>query len=178
MQPLREFGPPLVDAIERMPFPQMQSLLDDAFPDGTLNYWKSTFVQEFSDEAIDLLVDHAQTMTSPLSALIIEYYGGAASRVAVSDTAFGHREAQYDIGIMSQWVDDTDSERQIEWTRKVADALQPFSSGAFLLNFLGEESDEVVKAAFGPNYERLVAIKNKYDPGNFFRVNQNIPPTV
>ncbi len=178
LKPLREFGPPLVDAIEPMPFPQMQSLLDGAFPDGTLNYWKSTFVQELGDEVIELLVDHAQEMTSPLSAVIIEYYGGAASRVAVSDTAFGHREAQYDIGILSQWADPAESEHQIAWTRKLADALQPFSSGAFLLNFLGEESDNVIKAAFGPNYERLVAVKNQYDPGNFFRINQNIPPTV
>ena len=178
LRPLREFGTPLMDTIEPIPFPKMQAILDDAFQDGTLNYWKSTFVSELGDEVIQLLIDRAQEMTSPLSAVIIEYYGGAASRVPVADTAFGHRDAQYDIGIMAQWTDPAESDQQTAWARNLADALQPFSSGAYLLNFLGEESDSVIKAAFGPNYERLVAVKNKYDPTNFFRINQNIPPTA
>lgn len=178
LRPLREFGTPLMDTIEPIPFPKMQAILDDAFQDGTLNYWKSTFVSELDDEVVQLLVDRAQGMTSPLSAVIIEYYGGAASRVPVTDTAFGHRDAQYDIGIMAQWTDPAESDQHTAWARNLADALQPFSSGAYLLNFLGEESDSVIKAAFGPNYERLVAVKSKYDPTNFFRINQNIPPTA
>jgi FAD/FMN-containing dehydrogenase len=178
LKPLREFGSPLLDAIQPLPFPQMQSLVDGAFPDGNQNYWKSTFLREFSDEAIDVLVDHGNRATSPLTAVIIEYYGGAASRVGVSDTAFAHRQAEYGIGILTQWTDPADSERHISWTRDFADALDPYSSGAYLLNFLGVEGDDTIRAAFGQNYERLVQVKNKYDPRNFFRVNQNIQPTV
>jgi FAD binding domain-containing protein/berberine-like enzyme len=178
LKPLREFGSPLLDAIQPMPFPQMQSLLDGAFPAGNQNYWKSTFLRELSDEAIDLLVEYANRATSPLTAVVIEYYGGVASRVGVSETAFAHREAQYDVGILTQWTDPRESERHIEWTRGLADALRPYSSGAYLLNFLGEEGDDTVRAAFGENYRRLVEVKSKYDPTNFFRLNQNIKPTV
>jgi hypothetical protein len=178
VRPLRAFGSPLLDAIQPMPFPQMQSLLDEAFPNGNQNYWKSTFVREFSDEAINILVDHANQATSPLTAVVIEYYGGVASRVGLSDTAFAHRGAQYDIGILAQWVDAGESKRHIEWTRRLADALHPFSSGAYLLNFLGEDEESAIKAAFGPNYDRLRVVKKNYDPTNLFRVNQNIEPAV
>jgi hypothetical protein len=178
LKPLRAFGSPLMDAIQPIPFPQMQSVLDVAFPDGNQNYWKSTFLREFSDDAINVLVDHANQATSALTAVVIEYYGGAASRVGVSDTAFAHRQAQYDLGILTQWAAPGESQRHIEWTRSLADAMRPFSSGAYLLNFLGEEGDDTIKAAFGPNYDQLVVVKKKYDPTNFFRLNQNIKPTV
>ncbi|MGZ9073216.1 MAG: FAD-binding oxidoreductase [Rhodoplanes sp.] len=178
LKPLREFGSPLLDALQPMPFPQMQSLLDGAFPAGNHNYWKSTFLRELSDEAIDVLVEHANRATSQLTAVVIEYYGGAASRVGVSETAFAHREAQYDVGILTQWTDPGESQRHIEWTRSLADALRPYSSGAYLLNFLDEEGDDTIRAAFGENYRRLVEVKNKYDPTNFFRLNQNIKPKV
>ena len=178
LKPLREFGSPLLDAIQPMPFPRMQSLLDGAFPEGHQNYWKSTFLRELSDEAIGVLVEHANRATSPLTAVVIEYYGGAASRVGVSETAFAHRDAQYDVGILTQWTDPEELQRHVEWTRGVADALRPYSSGAYLLNFLDEEGDDTIRAAFGENYRRLVEVKNKYDPTNFFRLNQNIKPTV
>jgi hypothetical protein len=178
LKPLRELGSPLLDAIRPIPFPQMQSLLDGAFPAGNQNYWKSTFLRELSDEAIGILVEHANRATSKLTTVVIEYYGGAASRVGVSETAFAHRAAQYDIGILTQWMDPGESQRHIEWTRGLADALRPYSSGAYLLNFLHEEGDDTIRAAFGENYGRLVEVKNKYDPTNFFCLNQNIKPTV
>ena len=156
----------------------MQSLLDGAFPADNQNYWKSTFLRELSDEAIGILVEHANRATSKLTTVVIEYYGGAASRVGVSETAFAHRAAQYDIGILTQWMDPGESQRHIEWTRGLADALRPYSSGAYLLNFLHEEGDDTIRAAFGENYGRLVEVKNKYDPTNFFCLNQNIKPTV
>jgi len=123
LKPLRGFGSPLLDAIQPMPFPQMQSLLDGAFPAGNQNYWKSTFLRELSDEAIGVLVEHANRATSPLTAVVIEYYGGAASRVGISETAFAHRAAQYNVGILAQWTDPAKSQRHIEWTRGLADAL-------------------------------------------------------
>jgi hypothetical protein len=177
-KPLRALGSPMLDEIQPMPFPQMQTLLDPAFPDGNQNYWKSTFLRELSDDAIAVLVEHANRATSPLSGVTIEFYGGAASRVGVSETAFAQRQAQYDLPILAQWVDPGESQRHIGWARGLADSMRPFSSGAYFLNFLGEEGEDTIKAAYGPNYERLMAIKKKYDPKNFFCMNQNIKPGV
>jgi len=175
-KPLRAFGSPMLDEIQPMPFPQMQTLLDAAFPDGNQNYWKSTFLRELSDDAIAVLVEHANRATSPLTGVTIEFYGGAASRVGVSESAFAQRQAQYDLVIVAQWVDPGESQRHIGWARGLADSMRPFSSGAYFLNFLGEEGEDTIKAAFGPNYDRLVGIKKKYDPKNFFCLNQNIKP--
>jgi FAD/FMN-containing dehydrogenase len=178
LAPLRKFGSPMLDAIQLMPFPAMQSLLDGAAPDGNQNYWKSTFLRELSDDAIAAVVAHANQATSPLSAVLLEQYGGAVSRVPATATAFAHREAEYDLVVMGQWTDPVESARHISWTRHLADAMAPFRSGAYLLNALGEESEEVVRAAFGVNYGRLAAVKAQYDPTNFFRVNQNVAPAA
>ena len=175
-KPLRAFGSPMLDEIQPMPFPQMQTLLDAAFPDGNQNYWKSTFLRELSDDAIAVLVEHANRATSPLTGVTIEFYGGAASRVGVSESAFAQRQARYDLVIVAQWVDPGESQRHIGWARGLADSMRPFSSGAYFLNFLGEEGEDTIKAAYGPNYDRLMAVKKKYDPKNFFRLNQNIKP--
>jgi hypothetical protein len=175
-KPLRAFGSPMLDEIQPMPFPQMQTLLDAAFPDGNQNYWKSTFLRELSDDAIAVLVEHANRATSPLTGVTIEFYGGAASRVGVSESAFAQRQAQYDLVIVAQWVDPGESQRHIGWARGLADSMRPFSSGAYFLNFLGEEGEDTIKAAFGPNYDRLMTVKKKYDPKNFFSLNQNIKP--
>jgi FAD/FMN-containing dehydrogenase len=176
LKPLRAFGSPLMDAIQTMPFPDMQKLLDGAFPDGTYNYWKSTFVKDLSDTAIDLIVEHANRAQSPLTAVVIEFYGGAAARVGKAETAFAQRQTEYDIGIMAQWTDAGESDRHIAWAREMSDALKPHSSGGYLLNFLAEESPDTIQAAFGSNYARLVELKSKYDPSNFFNLNQNVKP--
>ena len=176
--PLRTFGSPMVEVIQPMPFPQMQTFLDAGFPQGNHNYWKSTFLREFSDDAIVDLVEHANRATSPLSAVVIEYYGGVASRVGVSETAFAQRQARYNVLILAQWLDPRESQRHIEWARRLADSMRPFSSSAYFLNYLGEEGEDTIKAAFGPNYDRLMAVKKKYDPENFFCLNQNIKPEV
>ena len=178
IRPLREFGTPIMDAIQPMPFPAMQSLLDGAFPDGNQNYWKGMFLRELNDEAIDAMIEHANGAPSPLSAVVIEYYAGAAGRVPASETAFPHRNETYDIGILTQWPDAADSAQNIAWTRSLATALEPYGSGAFFLNFLAADEDDHIRAAFGRSYDRLVEVKNRYDPANFFRVNQNIKPAV
>ena len=174
LKALRNFSSPIADTIQPMPFPQMQTLLDASFPEGNQNYWKSTFLREFSDDAIFLLVQHANRATSPLSGIVVEYYGGAASRVAVSQTAFAQRQAQYSIAFLAQWMAPEESRRHIEWARASADSIHPFSSGAYYLNYLGEEGEDTIKAAFGLNYDRLWSVKKKYDPRNFFCLNQNI----
>ncbi len=178
LNPLRGFGAPVMDAVQPMPFPAMQKLLDDAFPDGTQNYWKSTFLKALSDEAIDVIVDHADRMQSPLSAVVIEYYAGAAGRTGDGDSAFAARKAEYDVGFMAQWTDPAESARHIAWARDMAAAMKPHSSGAYLLNFLSEEDADTIKAAFGANYPRLAQVKKKYDPTNFFSINQNIQPAA
>jgi FAD/FMN-containing dehydrogenase len=178
LKPLRSFSSPVVDTIRPIPFPQMQTLLDPAFPDGNHNYWKSTFLHEFSDDAIDILVENANRAVSPLSAIVVEYYGGAASRVGVSETAFAQRQAQYSIAFLAQWTSPGGSQLNIEWAQILANSIRPFSSGAYYLNYLGEEGEDTVKAAFGPNHARLMAVKKKYDPKNFFCSNQNIKPQV
>ena len=134
------------------------------------------FLRELSDDAIGVLVEHANRATSPLSGVTIEFYGGAASRVGVSESAFAQRQAQYDLAILAQWVDPGESQRHIGWARGLADSMRPFSSGAYFLNFLGEEGEDTIKASYGPNYDRLMAVKKKYDPKNFFCMNQNIKP--
>jgi hypothetical protein len=176
LAPLREFGPPMLDAVARMPFPEMQRILDGAFPDGTHNHWKASFVPKLTDELIDVLVEQAKRMRSPLSALLIEYYGGAPGRVAPSESAFAQRGSEFNIGFTAQWTDPAETPEHVGWARAAFDAVAPYSSGSHLLTFQSEADDSVVRAAFGDNYARLAEVKRKYDPTNFFSLNQNIAP--
>jgi len=176
LKPLRAFGSPVFDAIQPMPFPTMQRLVDEMSPDSTHNYWRSTFIRDFSDEVIDLIIEHGNRMESRLSRIVIQFFGGAAGRVAPADTAFAQRQAEYNVGIETQWTDAAESEKHIGWTRTLSDALRPYSSNGYLLNFIGDEEPDTIRAAFGSNYARLVELKTKYDPTNFFSLNQNVAP--
>jgi len=175
LAPLRAFGPPLLDAIQPLPFPAMQQLLIPGFPDGSFNFWKASFVPALTDDVIDLVVERANRMQSPLSAVVIEFYGGAPGRVGPTASAFAQRHAEYNIGIIAQWTDPSGGAPHIAWARAMYDALESYSSGHHLLNFQSEAGNEVVKASFGDNYARLTEVKRKYDPQNFFSLNQNIP---
>ncbi|QYD72646.1 FAD-binding oxidoreductase [Paraburkholderia edwinii] len=176
IEPLRRFGTPIRDTVEPIPFLAMQGLAGRSYPDDMHNYWKSTFLTAFSDEAIDVLVEQGTQMKSPLSSLLVEYYAGAPTRVGQADTAFGQRNALYNIGISGQWPDPKESDQHIGWVRATSDALQPYSTGDYLLNFTSDEVLDRTKAAFGDNYARLAEVKAKYDPTNFFSLNQNIKP--
>jgi FAD/FMN-containing dehydrogenase len=176
LQPLRKFGSPVMDGIQAMAFPVMQSLLGPSFPDGNQNYWKSTLQRELPDDAISAIVDHTNGLNSPLSVVAIEYYGGAAGRVPNEATAFPHRDLPWDILFIAQWTDKAQTDVHRGWARAGEELLRPFSQGAHLLSALDVETEEVIKTAFGPNLSRLATIKKKYDPTNFFRVNQNIRP--
>jgi FAD/FMN-containing dehydrogenase len=178
LKPIRTFGAPVMDAIQPMPLPMMQSLLGPSFPDGNHNYWKSTLQRSLSDEAIAAIVDHGNRMTSPLSAVVVEYYGGAAGRVPKDATAYPHRDIPWDILFIAQWTDAAQTTAQREWARSGEEMLRPFSANAQLLSALDVESEEVVHTAFGANLPRLAAVKKKYDPANFFRVNQNVRPEL
>jgi hypothetical protein len=176
LKPLRAFGSPVFDAIQPMPFPTMQKLVDEMSPDGTHNYWRSTFIRDFSDEVIDLIIEHGNRMESRLSRIVIQFFGGATGRVGTADTAFAQRQAEYNVGIETQWTDAAESEKHIGWTRTMSDALKPYSSNGYLLNFIGDEEPDTIRAAFGSNHARLVELKTKYDPTNFFSLNQNVAP--
>jgi Berberine and berberine like len=174
VKPLRTFGSPVVDSIQAMAFPAMQSLLGPSFPDGNQNYWKSTLQRELSDDAITAIVEHANRLHSPLSFVVLEYYGGAAGRVPSEETAFPHRNLPWDILFIAQWTEPAQTNVHREWARSGEEMLRPFSDNAHLLSALDIEADDVIKTAFGSNLPRLATIKQKYDPTNFFRVSHHI----
>jgi hypothetical protein len=178
LKPLRTFGKPVLDTIQPLPFPAMQGLLDASFPDGNQNYWKSTLQGDLSDEAIDLIVEHGNRMASPLSSIVLERYGGAAGRIPNHATAYPHRHLPWDILFLAQWTEPAQETVHRDWARFGEEVLRPFSANAHLLSALDVETDDVINTAFGPNLPRLMAVKRKYDPTNFFRENQNIKPAA
>lgn len=175
--PIRAFGPPIVDMIRPMPYSEMNTLLDQANPFGLLNYWKHSPLRDLSAEAIDAIVDCAEQVPSPSSVILIEQLHGAACRVSPTATAFCHRDAPFSLTAISMWTDPADSDQNISWTRDLAAAMMPFSTGGTYVNAIND-GEERARSAFGVNYDRLIEIKNVYDPTNFFRHNQNIKPTV
>jgi FAD/FMN-containing dehydrogenase len=179
LRPLREFGPPVADQIRPMAYREVQTQLDAAAVRGRRYYIKSSFMRSISDDAIDALIDRFANVPSPHTLVFFQQLGNAANRVGVQDTAFSHRDALCEWGCLSSWVDPAEDGRNIGWTRALAEAMQPFSSGGAYITQLGVEAEEGadrIKDAYGPNYERLAALKNKYDPTNLFRHNQNIRP--
>jgi FAD/FMN-containing dehydrogenase len=173
LQPLRTFGSPILDAIQRMPLPAVQKMFDQSFPTGTGNYWKSTFVKSISDDVLDTFLEHGNRAMSPLSSSVVEFYGGAATRDGYPDTAFAQRQAEYNVLMMAQWFDAAESERHIAWARDFWEAMRPYSSGSHLLNLSSDTGEDAARATFGGNYERLAALKSKYDPTNFFCLGSN-----
>jgi FAD/FMN-containing dehydrogenase len=181
VQPLRAFGPPAVDLVGPMPYRTLQTLLDAAFPSGRRNYWKGGFLRGLDDAAIDVMVDGFSRAASPFSIVFVEQIGGAAGRVGSDETAFPHRSAPYNLVILAAWDDPAQDGANIDWARGLWAALQPFAAGGVYVNYLSDaryEGEDRVRAAYGPNYDRLVALKRAYDPTNLFRSNQNIAPTA
>jgi FAD/FMN-containing dehydrogenase len=178
LHPLRAFGSPLEDTIQPMPYRALQSAPDAGFPLGRHHYWKSSYLKHLSDEAIEDMIRFVAEMPSPISGVGLQLMHGAASRVDSAATAFPHRDEHYDFLILSQWSDPSDSEENIRWTRRLFAAMEPFFEKGVYVNNLGEEGEDRVREAYGENYGRLVALKNKHDPTNQFRLNQNIRPTA
>ena len=177
LRSLRAFGPPLADVIAPKPFMMHQSMLDPVQPPGRNYYWKSDDLLELTDQTIDTIVAHSEAITSLHTIVPIFQFGGAGSRVAENATAYSHRDAAYALNMNASWTEG-EAERHIKWARDFSIAMQPYSAGVYV-NFLGNEGEERIKAAYGAaKYERLVGLKNKYDPTNLFRMNQNIKPTV
>jgi hypothetical protein len=173
---LRSFGSPIVDEIRPRPYLEVQRLIDPNFPSGRLNYWKAHFLTELSDDAINLAVEGLRKAPSRYSSIALEPMGGSVARVAASDTAFSHRAATYSLLILAGWEDASETEANVVWARDLWDQLQPMAAAGVYVNYLGGEGEQRVRDAYGPNLARLSEIKSKYDPENFFRMNQNIRP--
>lgn len=175
LQPVRAaVGAPLLDALEPLPYTDQQTLLDAAYPPGQYHYWKSCFLDDLTDEVIDLLAERfPAAQAPPLLEIIVEHMGGA---IAGGDGAFGHRDARYDVLIDANWMDPTDGERCIAWARDTAAALEPYARGGGYVNYEPDAGEEVVRNAYGARFARLRSLKARYDPENVFHLNQNIAP--
>lgn len=181
LKPLRTFSQPLADLIAPRPYVEMQTLLDEAWPPGRLYYNKAHIIRALSDGAVRTVLEYASAMPTTVSNIAFQQLHGAASRVPVSETAFPHRYDHYDLLVHPATDNPAESEKIIKWARKCWEALQPFVERAVYVNALEdalEEGERRVREAYGPNYDRLVLLKNKYDPANLFRLNSNIKPEV
>jgi FAD/FMN-containing dehydrogenase len=178
VQPLREIGEPLIDLSGPWPWLGLQSGFDALFPKGGFYYWKSRSLAELTDDAIGVIVDFGSQRPSPLTDIVVWHQGGAMSRVGEAETAYGGRDAAFLVTAEASWDDPALTDAAIGWARTFWDAIGSHSTGGMYLNFpgLGEEKEELVKAGYGANYERLTALKAKYDPSNLFRMNLNITP--
>ena len=177
MRPIKQFGPPVMDAIDPMPYSQLNGMLDAAYPKGALNYWKSSFLTQLSDDVIDTMIDCFARCPTPMGQLLLEHFHGAATRVAVGDTAFPHRAVGYNLVMITEWLDPAKTEPCIAWARQSYAQMESFMASGRYVNYLGDDEAGATAAAYGPNYRRLQELKKKYDPGNFFHMNQNIHPS-
>jgi FAD/FMN-containing dehydrogenase len=178
VQPIQQFGTPALNAIGPISYCQLNTMLDGAYPKGALNYWKSGFLEGLSDDVIERMIDSFSKCPTPMGQLLLEHFHGAVSRVPIGDTAFPHRFDGYNLVILSEWMDPATSDRCIEWARETYAAMGRFFGSGRYSNYMDEdEAGDPAAAAYGPNYRRLQDIKRRYDPENFFHVNQNIRPT-
>ena len=177
LEPIKKFGTPILDSIGPTSYEETNRMLDAGFPRGALNYWKSNFMSELSDQAIDTLISQFAACPSPMSGLVLEHIHGAATRVGVGETAFPHRREGYNFLVVSEWLEPADNAPNIAWARESYDFMRPSFTPGRYVNYLGDDDGEdAVAAAYGPNYQRLRMLKAKYDPANLFHLNQNIRP--
>ncbi len=177
VKPLRDFCTPVVDLVGPMPYLELQTLFDHSAPRGILSYWKTEYLPGLNDRVISTLVEYAGKMTSPFANIHIHHVEGAVNRVSSDATAFPHRDIHYILNIVGLWMDPTDTQNQIDWVRQFWQAIHPMAAGPSYINFMVDEGLDKVQAAYGEtNYQRLVELKKKYDPTNFFHLNQNIQP--
>jgi FAD/FMN-containing dehydrogenase len=176
--PLRRLGPPVADTLSAMPYTAAQQMLDGLNPPGNRVYWKSSILRGIDDEVLDTIIEQSADMPSPLTAALIEFYGGAINRVGAQDTAYPLRTATYALNAISAWPAPESDVENVAWTRRIWDTVERLSPGSVYVNFLGvgDAGEDRVKAAYGPNHARLASIKAAYDPTNLFHLNHNIKP--
>jgi FAD/FMN-containing dehydrogenase len=177
LRPVLEFGPPVMAEVGPIPYPAMCTILDDAYPKGALSYWKSTFVRGLEDDLVDSLIASFAECPSPMGAMVFEHFHGEVTRVPASDTAVPHREVSYNVLIPGEWMDPSDTEKNVAWVRDVYAALAPHAAGRRWLNYFADDDGaDAIRLAYGPNYDRLAEVKRTYDPDNVFHLNHNIEP--
>ena len=175
-KPIRQFSPPAIDFAGPIPFPALQTMFDALYPPGLQWYWRSDFFKGYDDQAIKLHVKYAAQLPTPYSTMHIYPINGAAGRVGKQDTAWGYRDANFAQVIVGVDPDPANNARMTQWAKDYWLALHPYSAGGGYVNMIMDEGEEGVKGAYGGNYDRLAQVKAKYDPHNFFHVNQNIKP--
>jgi hypothetical protein len=178
LAPLRQFGPPILDVVQPMPYPIVNTMLDEAFPRGALNYWKSAFFTELSDAAIRTMIDAFEATPSIMTGMVIEHFHGEVCRVDPTATAYPYRDPGYNLVLAGQWSDPADTDANVAWVRETFAALEPYTSPKVYVNYLADDENARVADAYGPNLERLVDVKRRYDPDNLFHLNQNIDPAA
>jgi FAD/FMN-containing dehydrogenase len=176
VRPLKSLGSPALDVLGPMPYLAQQRLFDEGFPTGASYYTKADFLADLTDEVIDVLVEYAALKPSPMSGILVQTTLGAAARIAPDATAFPHRRLPYAPVIVSAWLDPAESAKNIAWARECWTALHVHAGGGVYVNDLGPDDEDRIRTGYGANYERLAALKKKYDPSNFFRLNPNIKP--
>lgn len=178
LESLRAYGPPIADLFKPTPYNEAQKMADFLWPPGLQNYWKSSYLTDLSDGAIDVVCEFFARVPSKQTVIVLEHNGhGAMDRVPESATAFGHRGYPYNLLATSAWSDPKDAERNIAWTRELFDAMRPYLARAAYVNYIGDEGAQGLRVAYGADkYARLAMLKMKYDPTNLFRMNQNIQP--
>ena len=178
LEPVRQFRKPLLDGVGPVPLPALNSLFDPLFPSGMQWYWKADFFKELSDAAVAEHVKWGSQMPTAASTMHLYPVNGAAHRVGPNDTAWSYRDAVWSEVIVGVDPDPANRDKITNWARGYYDALHPYGAGGAYVNFMMEEGEDRVRASYRDNYDRLAKIKAKYDPENFFRVNQNIKPAV
>lgn len=179
LKPVVDFGSPALMQIGPMPYPAINSMLDEGYPTGSLNYWKSSFIRELSDDAIQTMIDAFPSCPSPMTGLLFEHIHGAATRVGVADTAVQHREPGHNLVMTSVWMDPSRTDANVRWTREVFAALEPYFASRRYLNYMSEDDlGQAAGAAYGPNFDRVAQLKRKYDPENVFHLNVNVQPAA
>ncbi|MGZ4332697.1 MAG: FAD-binding oxidoreductase [Gaiellaceae bacterium] len=177
LEPFKTWGDPIVVEVHRMPYPIMNTLLDEGYPRGSCNYWLSNFTTGMDDALIDAAVEWFKTVPSPMSAILFEHFHGAVCRVPVDETAVPHREKGFNLVLPSVWLDPADTEANVAWTRETQAALAEHLTERRWLNYLADDQgDDAIRGAYGPNYDRLVELKRRVDPDNVFHHNHNIKP--
>ena len=175
-KPLRSFGKPIADIVGPMPFVVWQTILDPLLVPGMRNYWKSHNFKSVSDGLIDTLIAHARRIPDPQTEIAFAQLGEGVTKVPKESTAYPHRDAEFVMNVHGRWADPASDTKCIGWARELFQAAAPFATGGLYVNFMTQEEQGRIAAAYGGNYGRLVALKKKYDPNNLFRLNQNIQP--
>jgi Berberine and berberine like len=179
--PVRTLGSPLAEMLRPMSYLELISMLDAGVPRGQGYYSKAHALKQLDDEALQIMLDYSSTRTTPIEQIALQHVHGAASRVGPTETAFAQREEHYAFQIMTSWNAGESTHQvstHIGWTRRLWEEIAPFASAETYTNYLEDEGEASVRTSYGANYERLVRVKNAYDPTNFFHLNQNIKPTV